>query len=487
MAKEMTFLNWLLPDSQLSTQKRMRLNALVFFLFFAFLVGVYSLIKWSKLGNSALVYSSVILLLILAISFVLIKTNQNAVVTANLAILGMTIHSFNISYQLGGIHSAHILWPAGIVVFAYLLANNRSGLFWFFAGFVQYIYLIAIDHGGTQPTAFPLDAAAIKINDYSGYLLPLFMIWLAQSYLHRLRGITMEEVYSLRDEAEKTAAKAKTQAERLSVLVSNVSETAHTLNSLKTELTQTVSSNSRLGNQITSELDEQSQLSSQMQSDINATLDTVKHSSALFNTLDNLSNIASQLATSANQQMQLAVQTITQTREHSMDIREAVAVISSIADQTNLLALNAAIESARAGEAGRGFAVVADEVRNLSIKSNESATKIAELIETSSNNMETGYKQVHNAESSVGEALEKFSEMTREITQLLGVADQQSHLIGEVAGHSQRVDQLSQQSASAAHQLLEANRTLEVIVSTLSNQADKLETQLDSSLDSETT
>jgi len=61
-------------------------------------------------------------------------------------------------------------------------------------------------------------------------------------------------------------------------------------------------------------------------------------------------------------------------------IREFVGTISGISRQTNLLALNASIEAARAGDAGKGFTIVAEEFNKLSRQSEESASRIYDLI-----------------------------------------------------------------------------------------------------------
>lgn len=67
------------------------------------------------------------------------------------------------------------------------------------------------------------------------------------------------------------------------------------------------------------------------------------------------------------------------TNESAMKIKDAIALITSIAEETNLLSLNASIEAARAGEQGKGFAVVASQIQKLAEQSNESAMKVQEI------------------------------------------------------------------------------------------------------------
>ena len=63
------------------------------------------------------------------------------------------------------------------------------------------------------------------------------------------------------------------------------------------------------------------------------------------------------------------------------EIQSFVKDIQSISGKTNILSLNASIEAARSGEVGKGFSVVAIEMQKLANDIKESSSKILDIIE----------------------------------------------------------------------------------------------------------
>lgn len=138
--------------------------------------------------------------------------------------------------------------------------------------------------------------------------------------------------------------------------------------------------------------------------------------SAVADTHTEMECIASTLSTASRDVEQLGVQ--------SHAISGIVVTIKEIADQTNLLALNAAIEAARAGEAGRGFAVVADEVRRLADRTTSSTGEITSMIAT--------------IQQGVAEAVADMKDTASRVSSGIGLADQASQTMGNIAAGSAR-------------------------------------------------
>lgn len=133
--------------------------------------------------------------------------------------------------------------------------------------------------------------------------------------------------------------------------------------------------------------------------------ETASEAGRLHDNTDVIKNLGSEAnstladLTEINRKTKEAIEIISRqtntTNESALKIREATALITSIATETNLLSLNASIEAARAGEQGRGFAVVASQIQKLAEQSNESAKTIEHIVSALINDSE---KAVHTME-----------------------------------------------------------------------------------------
>ncbi|MFK8029999.1 MAG: methyl-accepting chemotaxis protein [Gammaproteobacteria bacterium] len=177
---------------------------------------------------------------------------------------------------------------------------------------------------------------------------------------------------------------------------------------------------------------------------------------------------ASEAASRGGEVVREVVTTMEEIRESSRHISDIVAKIDDIAFQTNILALNAAVEAARAGDQGRGFAVVASEVRTLAENSAKAAKEIGEMIENSSQKVETGGRRVVEA----GEAMDDIVKQVRQVTGLVGdittASQEQSSGISEINDSVVQMDSSTQQNAAMSEESAAAAQLLSTEAQTLS-------------------
>lgn len=136
-------------------------------------------------------------------------------------------------------------------------------------------------------------------------------------------------------------------------------------------------------------------------------------------------------------------------------------IISTIANKTNLLSLNATIEAARAGEYGHGFAALAEEIRKLSDSTNDSATEIAQLIDTIREEnriilssmtaivarMDEGHSALDVSSRSFGEILLNAATTQTRATGIVDLSQQQTE---GVRGIVTSIDEISRVVANSA-------------------------------------
>lgn len=191
---------------------------------------------------------------------------------------------------------------------------------------------------------------------------------------------------------------------------------------------------------------------------IQATSEAVEKLSKSINNVDNISCLASQVATKLKDTsstgalaIQKAITAIEQIQDASVQIEDIIKMIQKIASQTNLLSMNASIEAAHAGTFGAGFAVVADEVRSLA---NISATN-AKIIKDHMNDMADKIKNGVGAMNEAGRAFSDIDSGIEEtatiVTKIREAADLQKLDVQNTMDATQSVVEAISNIESIAH------------------------------------
>jgi methyl-accepting chemotaxis protein len=170
---------------------------------------------------------------------------------------------------------------------------------------------------------------------------------------------------------------------------------------------------------------------------------------------DKAANLAETIKDSAEKgtgQMDELLAAVNDINQASQNISKVIKVIDDIAFQTNILALNAAVEAARAGQHGKGFAVVAEEVRNLASKSAEAAKDTGNMIQSSMEKAELGFRIAGETAESFREIVTGINESSQLIADIAKSSEEQSTDITHINTGIDQVAQVTEQNSAATEE-----------------------------------
>lgn len=172
-----------------------------------------------------------------------------------------------------------------------------------------------------------------------------------------------------------------------------------------------------------------------------------------------------------NEKMKELLEAMNEISDRAKEISNIIKTIDDIAFQTNILALNAAVEAARAGDAGKGFAVVADEVRNLAAKSGRAAKDTGELIASSIQAVEKGFKIASETAESLQIVFDNTGTIVRTIKEIEEDSDEQKSGANTILSGIEQISKVvqetgatSEESAASGEELSEQASVLKSLV-----------------------
>ena len=158
-----------------------------------------------------------------------------------------------------------------------------------------------------------------------------------------------------------------------------------------------------------------------------------------------------------NEAVQRTARVMEDIHTNSKNITKISHLIESISSQTNLLALNAAIEAARVGgEAGRGFNVLASEIRRLSVRTQQSATEIREIVEEMLEKETQGLTAALEAAQRIETIVKEVGNLSGRLDQVSFVSTEQSQAISQVREALRQMEQVTQQNAHLVEEVAES-------------------------------
>lgn len=414
------------------TQQR-QADILSLFTFIAFLVGIYSLIKWSKHGYESLIFTSVLLIALELISAFSLRWFKQPALSLNLGFVGMSVHALNIIYQSGGVVDSTQTYWVPLLVVAFFLSGTRIMAISWSALVIALSAVMTYQH--VSGFGFPqlvLSESAQRVEIWSGTVLPLVVICIAQAFTAKQRDIAIESAEQAKAESELVAQKATEGELHLVEVLEQANQNSSELKQVSQVLDEQSSQLDAQVNALNVNSESQASAAEQMSQQVHHMATGIEESSKFVEELREKSEGVHQQAEKSSELLEDSTQAISQIITSHEDIMKVADLITSVAEQTNLLALNAAIEAARAGEQGRGFAVVADQVRELSAKSSQSAVEIRNLLDRSEQEVKHGQSVVTSSTERMNTIIQQVTTISHDVQSLSGIMATQMTALKEL-------------------------------------------------------
>ncbi len=469
------YLNFFAPtDTRLSHSQKEWYRSLLTLTLVGYAIGLYSLLKWSRLEVTPLSTTSVVFIVILVAASFMIRHGQHLTLASNLFMCAIALHSSNMVYQLGGIHSAHILWPVAVISFGYLFLTPRNASAWAAVMALFMGGLLLADLQNLALPQHPLPETAARIDQVSGYILPLLVVWLAQYFSSKWRTKAIDRASNLTADSEKKASELAANAMAMEQVLDVAQNSMQSLADLADELNQMQASVQHQTGQLSQENKRLSETAERTDQALSVMMDSFSDEEReVMRTLKETEQTQKLTSASATAMQQL-IDAMEKIKANNDAIEASTQLITGIAEQTNLLALNAAIEAARAGEQGRGFAVVADEVRTLSQRSNTSAGEIRKLLGQSIQDANNGMESVKHTSEQFNRVTESIGQIVQAIQLIADSVNEQSSQTQSIVDGSHDIRDISEQHTQATDQLAQSQIRMSEIAQQLAELSHKM-------------
>ncbi|MCG9630751.1 methyl-accepting chemotaxis protein [Vibrio sp. Isolate30] len=408
-------------------------DILLLFTFIAFIVGLYSLIKWSKHGEQLLIATSIFLIVLELVSAVVLKLSKNPILALNFGFVGMAVHALNIIYQSGGVvDSTQAYWVPLLVVAFFLSGTRIIALTWSALVIGVAVVMTSMHLNGAVFPNIALNEQAMVVETWSGVVMPLVVICIAQAFTAKQKEIAIEQAELARTQSQSVAAQATQSEAQLSVVLEQANTNSQSLQGVSVQLDQQSNDLHSQVEVLNMNCESQASAAEQMSQQLHQMTEGLEESNSFVNELKERSEAVGVKAQKSSESLEASTNAISQIIQSNQEIMKVADLITSVAEQTNLLALNAAIEAARAGEQGRGFAVVADQVRELSAKSSHSAIEIRTLLDRSKEEVEHGRTIIETTEAEMNGIISEVQTISSDVNQLTDIMTMQMGSLHEL-------------------------------------------------------